>query len=161
MIDPVGAKEWVQYLFIFLFYVTAWVDGYSKIIPNKLLLILFILASINLLYESEIQRVFAFLTVILASLLIYWIGKQFTSKTYIGLGDIKLVSVLALYSGWLFIPVIYLGIILAGFFTVIAWICTKFHQESKIPLIPFLFTSHLLIPIYQSDIKLILSLLQN
>jgi|TARA_R110001599_G_scaffold150929_3_gene335327 Flp pilus assembly protein protease CpaA len=139
LIEPAGAKEWVQCFFIFLFYVIAWVDGYSKIIPNRLLLMLLILASINLWYEPEIQKVYAFLTVIFASLLIYWIGKQFASKRIIGWGDVKLTTVLALFIGWEFILVIYMGVVLAGMMAVIGVICKRLTKSSELPLTPFLF----------------------
>lgn len=148
MIDPVGAKEWVQYSFIFLFYIIAWVDGYSKIIPNILLLILLILAGINLWYEPEIQKVYALLTVVLASLLIYWIGKQLTSKKIIGWGDVKLITVLALFVGWEFILVIYIGVVLGGLVAIVRVATKNLEKDSKIPLSPFVFFGSIFNTIY-------------
>ncbi len=139
MIDPVGANEWVNYSFIFLFYVIAWVDGYSKIIPNKLLLILLILAGINFWYELEIQKAYAFLTVILASLVIYWIGKKFTSKKIIGWGDVKLIVLLSLFLGLEVLIVIYIGIIISGVITLIGLLTKRLNKAFKLPLAPFLF----------------------
>lgn len=138
LIDPVGAKEWVHYSFIFLFYIIAWVDGYSKIIPNRLLLILLILACINFWYDPEIQKAYAFLTVILASLVIYWIGKQFTSKKKFGWGDVKLITVLALFLGWEFILVIYIGVVLSGVVAVIGVLSKRLTKTSELPFTPFL-----------------------
>ncbi|XWN37315.1 MAG: prepilin peptidase [Balneola sp.] len=139
LIEPAGVKEWVHYSFIFLFYVIAWVDGYSKIIPNRLLLMLLIIGIINLWTEAEIQKIYTFIAVVLISLTAYWIGKQFTSKRVIGWGDVKLIGVLALFLGYEVLPVIYIGIVTSGAVALIGILRKRLSKKSKFPLAPFFF----------------------
>lgn len=143
MFEPENFQDWITYLFFFLFYLIVWVDGYAKVIPNRLLVVLVLISSVSLWIEPDIQKVYAFLFIIVFCFLVYLIGKQFTSKKYVGWGDVKLVSVIALFTGWEFIMIIYIGIVLAGVFTSVGILSKKLKRDDQVPLTPFFFAGHI------------------
>lgn len=81
-------------------------------------------------------------------MVIYWIGKKLTSKKIIGWGDVKLITVLALFLGWEIIFVIYIGVVLGGLVAIVRVATKNLGKGSKIPLSPFIFLGSIFDTIY-------------
>lgn len=141
---PDTFDDWIAYSFAFIFYLIAWVDGYSKIIPNRLLVILMLISGLGFWFEPDIQKVLAFGAVVIVTFLIYQIGSRLTSKKMIGWGDMKLTAVLALFLGWEFLLVVCIALILAGLISSIGLVLKFFTNSQRIPLSYFLLFSFLI-----------------
>jgi len=115
-------------------YLTYYDLRYKKV-PNKILLVLFILVLIDKILIGDlkwslISGAIAFLTFFLVYIV---------SRGNIGMGDIKYTSITAIYFGykfWLY-SIIYCSIS-AIFITVILYLLKIIKRYTKIPFIPFL-----------------------
>lgn len=143
--NPKNLLDWTEFIFLLAFYCIAWVDAFSKIIPNKLLIVLITLATLKFLLLPGTEYLVAFLIAIVVFFLAYIVQKRFSKKKYIGWGDFKLVTILALFSGREVLLIIYLGIVLAGIFALAGIQFKKIEMHSRIPLAPFFYIGFMII----------------
>ncbi len=125
--------------FSILVFFIACIDAYSYIIPDRLLIIGAIIPVISLIRNVEFEPILSAISVIIIGGLVYYLSKRFWDKTAFGIGDIKLIAVIALFSGWEFLWILYFAIILGGLFALTGILFNKLKRSSKIPFAPFLF----------------------
>lgn len=122
---------------------TAWIDGHEKIIPNRILLILFCIRTIILLAECITYKELwmTFIASCLMGALMsggMFLLCYFISRGAMGAGDIKLMAVLGYYIGGRFIfGTIFLIVMIAAVYNVIRLIFRKTSLKQEIPFAPF------------------------
>lgn len=136
----------IRYLTLVLgLFFIAWIDGNSKRIPNKLLIILFIFRTVVLLIECIVYRSMwmSFIISFASGLLIA--GGMFLlcyllTRGAIGAGDVKLFAVIGYYlgSGAIF-TVIFLTIVFAAGYSTVRLIMKKTNMKEEIPFAPFVY----------------------
>ncbi|OAN61000.1 hypothetical protein A8B79_05860 [Balneola sp. EhC07] len=136
---PESSTEWLYFIFVVILFFGACVDTYSYIIPNKLLVVGSIIALLNVLIVSEYEPIVALLSVLVLGGLVYYLMVQVLGKKAFGLGDLKLISLLALFLGWEFLWVLYIAVVLGGVFALIGVLFKKLNRKSRIPFAPFVF----------------------
>lgn len=142
--SPETVVEWCSYLFVLVFFFISAVDLYSKIIPNRLLSILFVAAIPSLVYEFEIECIISSITMFGAFTILNLGVNRFYNKLAFGWGDVKLITMLALFMGWGVLGVIYLGIIIGGVFAGLGLLTKKITRDTHIPMAGFLFLAFVL-----------------
>lgn len=137
--------EVVKYsiLLNFLIYIS-YIDIKEKIIPNLSLKILFIIAILFIIYEC-ISNISNFKVILLDYLFgfiagggIFFIVK-IINKNSIGMGDVKLISVLSLFIGFEnVISCMVLSLLLLSIFSIIFLIIKKITLKDSVPFAPFI-----------------------
>lgn len=120
------------------------VDGYSKIIPNRLVLLLLVLSLIHVISIKEFDWIFV--SLFWAGLIsIQLLSKVGLKKTVFGWGDVKLLLVIAILFQGEILEVFILGIVLAGIFSIGFLLKSKNGLKQQIPLSPFFVSAALLL----------------
>lgn len=120
------------------------VDGYSKIIPNRLVLFLLVLSLVHVFCIKEFEWIFV--SLFWAGLIsIQLLSKVGLKKTVFGWGDVKLLLVLVVILQAEVLVVFILGIVLAGIFSMGFLIKSKNGLKQQIPLSPFFVSAALLL----------------
>ncbi len=145
-LSPQGLLDWGYAIFILVFFFTALVDLHNKIIPNTLLIVLILVAIPKLYLQFELDLVLSALVLFIVFTLLNMLVQKFYSKQVFGWGDVKLIAVLSLYSGWDILWVIYIGIIMGGLIAGIGLLTKKITRETHIPMAVFLFIAFLVTP---------------
>lgn len=141
---PDSISEWGFLFFTTMLFFIACVDVNSCIISNKLLIVAAIVPIINLTNNYQVEPLFAMLSVCIIGGMLYVGALKIWDKKIFGLGDLKLISILALFLGWEFLGVVYVAIILGGIFAIVGILFKKLSRNSKIPMAPFLFVAFII-----------------
>ncbi len=147
VLSPQSVLDWVNILFLLVFFFIAFIDLYSKIIPNTLVILLLLVVIPKLYLEFKLELVLSALILFTVFALLNVAMQKFYSKRAFGWGDVKLITVLALYSGWDILWVVYLGIILGGVIAGVGLLTKKITKETHIPMAVFLFLAYILVPL--------------
>ncbi len=115
------------------------IDGYSKIIPNRVLLLLLLLFfgmewTTGPPYTNYLP-VILIATGVLAFQVVF---KALFRKYPFGWGDIKLVLVLTLFYGKETLWILWLAVVLGGLFSVLLIIKDRTNKAAQVPFAPFL-----------------------
>lgn len=141
----------VRYLIMFfVLSLIAWIDGKSKRIPNKLLVLLIVIRTILLIMECIFYHEI-WLTVIITFFMGALIGGGMFLFCYlitrgaVGAGDVKLLTVIGYYlgSGVIFTD-IFLTVVLSTLYSVLQLILKKTGLKEEIPFAPFVYVGTLL-----------------
>lgn len=142
-VNPKTNLDWLEYGFVLIFYFISAIDLYSKIIPNRALLLLLMLGALYHLLNFNIESLWAgailFTLFSIANLLI----NRVLGKALLGWGDVKLIGILSFYMGWEILWVIYIAIIISGLLSILGVLLKKITRKSRIPLGVFLFLGYL------------------
>ncbi len=115
----------------------AGIDGYSKIIPNRLLMVLFILISIRLIIDP-MPSDWIIISIIGGSIIsVQIIGKFFLGKYLVGWGDIKLLLILTPNYEYNVVVILFFSFILAGVVALALLLIDRKYRTCRIPLSPF------------------------
>ncbi len=160
MIDLFYNQNLVIDLFCFVLIVIAVVDLKKYIIPNFLVFALMLITGYKfILFDDEIGY-YLISGLITAGLMLflYYLGKKELQKEPIGFGDIKLLTVIALYHGiFLTLAGIWVASLLALTVYMILKLSGKqFSQSNKIPFGFFIGLTFVFLTIYEFDIKVFL-----
>lgn len=138
-------SRWLEFGFFIVLYFISITDLYSKIIPNKLVLLLLVLSIIQFVLHFDIEKIVAFglLTVLLIALNFF--ANKYFEKLLFGWGDVKLIGVLSLSLGWGVLWVIYIAIVFGGLLSIFGIASRKISRTSKIPFAIFLFFGMLIL----------------
>ena len=123
----------VRYMILTVFMVfLGFIDQQKTIIPNKLLLFMFVIRAVILAGEITVK-------------LIFFLARIFSRKS-VGMGDVKLAAVLGWYLGgsliWFDIVV---SLSLAALYSIVQLILKKLNMKDSIPLAPFFSVGTILI----------------
>lgn len=122
-------------LFLSALIVLSGIDIGHKIVPDKILIFMFVLA-LPAIYFSDngiITHIIGFFLVSVPFLIVALLTNG------IGGGDIKLYAVIGLFLGWkITIVSLLITLILASIFSIILMIAKKATKKSQIPLVPFI-----------------------
>lgn len=135
---------------LFVLSLIAWIDGKSKRIPNKLLILLIVIRTIFLIMEC-IFYYDIWLTVIITFFMGAFIGGGIFLFCYlitrgaVGAGDVKLLTVVGYYlgSGVIFTD-IFLAVVLSAVYSVLKLILRKTILKEEIPFAPFVYVGTML-----------------
>lgn len=140
-------KAWILLCFLTA---AAWIDVKKQIVPNRLVLWAVLVRGFLWLAESAFEQkllifpiirdLFHCAAAVLALLLLVWI-----SRSAFGMGDVKLLGVIALYLGalWAYISFFY-GLLLAAAVSVWLLARRKKGRRGRIPFVPFLLAGYCL-----------------
>ncbi len=128
-------------IFVYFLIVIALIDWQTRLIPNKLLLILLILGVVL----NGLARVIPFDDALIGALvgggsmyLVAVLGNRIFKKEAMGMGDVKLAFVSGFYLGWHFILwALYLGFLIALLGIGILWLFRRGRLPEQIPMGPF------------------------
>ena len=125
----------VRYMILTVFMVfLGFIDQQKTIIPNKLLLFMFVIRAVILAGGG-----------MLLGFLIFFLARIFSRKS-VGMGDVKLAAVLGWYLGgsliWFDIVV---SLSLAALYSIVQLILKKLNMKDSIPLAPFFSVGTILI----------------
>jgi len=115
----------------------AFIDGYSKIIPNRLLLVLLILFMVDVSVGSSSVHLIFLLLFNCLLIAVQIIIKQFTTKNLMGWGDIKLLIVLSIVFQNKVLIILVGGLFLAGIYSMVLVMINSDSLKVKVPLAPF------------------------
>lgn len=132
-------------IFAILFLFVAAIDAYSYVIPDRLLILMALIAIIGLIPDFNPEPLFAMSIVALAGALIYYATDRIWNKKVLGMGDLKLIAIIALFSGWEVGWILYFAVISGGVFALAGILFKKLERTSKVPFAPFLFIAFLLV----------------
>jgi len=137
------------------YYIFCWLlllgftDAYSRIIPNRLLYLGLVFWLILLLTgDSEIVTVAPAVLIALLLSTIRFGSQKIWGKPGFGWGDIKLILVLGLLTGWNIFWILYIAIISGAFFSLFK-ILDKKNNYSTVSFAPHIVMGYLLIEAYQ------------
>lgn len=140
----------LRYLVLYIaLYVIAWIDGKTKIIPNKILLTLMSVRTIILVVECIVYRDLwlTFLMTFAGGLLIgggVFLCCYLITRGSVGAGDVKLFGVLGYYFGTSAIFTnIFLTVVCSAFYSIIQLILKRKGLKEEIPFAPFVFVGTL------------------
>jgi len=123
-----------------VFIVVAFIDFKFQIIPDRVVLIIFLLGIVNGVYQTMFQDAPWYLWVIglfAASLPLFVLGLIYDDG--IGGGDIKLMAAAGLFTGWkLILLAAFLGAIYALFYALGLYLAGHTVRKTPIPFGPFL-----------------------
>jgi Flp pilus assembly protein protease CpaA len=134
--------DYLSYSFITVFYFIAAIDLYSKIIPNRLVLLLLIISVAKLTLNFDLNLVIAAGAIIVLLIVVNLSINKFFKKVLFGWGDVKLIGVLGLFIGWEVFWVFYIAIILGGLLSIFGIVFKKISISSKIPIAIFKFIGY-------------------
>ena len=136
----------IRYLLVVVaLFIIAWIDSKEKRIPNKILLWMIIVRFVILCVECFLYKEYWSSLIMSAVLGFLLAGGMFlfcyvVTKGGIGAGDVKLFSVLGLYTGGSAIfSVIFLTVLFAAIYNGIKLLCKKTDLKQEIPFAPFIF----------------------
>lgn len=142
----------VRYMILTVFMVfLGFIDQQKTIIPNKLLLFMFVIRAVILAGEITVKPSY-WLDILksagggmLLGFLIFLLARIFSRKS-VGMGDVKLAAVLGWYLGgsliWFDIVV---SLSLAALYSIVQLILKKLNMKDSIPLAPFFSVGTILI----------------
>lgn len=142
----------VRYIILTIFMVfLGFIDQQKTIIPNRLLIIMFVIRAVILGGEITVKPSFwmdilkSAIGGMILGFLIFMLARIFSRKS-IGMGDVKLTAVLGWYLGgaliWFDIVV---SLSLAAVYSIIQLILKKLNMKDSIPLAPFFSVGTILI----------------
>jgi Flp pilus assembly protein protease CpaA len=149
----IGSVIWIFYsnpqtlsnslvlLFELIFIQIGLLDSYSKVIPNKLIVILLLLTIIA--FVGDIIPVPGWQTAgVLLIIAVLQFGVYLLKGSYaFGWGDVKLIFTLSLFYCSIIVQIVLGGIILGGMFAGGVLLIHSRHNRAKIPLAPFFLIS--------------------
>lgn len=145
IINPESLGEWVEYAFLVTLFLIALIDGYSKVIPNTLVLVLLLVSCVPLFQNIEIDMFLASISIILVFIGLNFLVVKLRENKAFGWGDIKLMGVMGLYMGWDIFWVVYGAIILGGILSMLGLLLKKINTSVTIPFAIFLWVSYLIV----------------
>lgn len=145
IINPETVSQWVEYGFLVTLFFIACIDSYSKIIPNKLVLVLLLFSAAPLFHEIKTEAFLASISITLALIVLNFLVDKLRDNKAFGLGDIKLIGVMGLYLGWDVFWVVYIAIILGGLLSIVGLLLKKLNTSVTIPFAIFLWISYLIV----------------
>jgi len=138
-VDPKTNEEWIEFSFLSVFYFIAVTDLYSKIIPNRLVLVLLGITLLQLAQQFEFEFLLAGGVIFLILTTSNLLTNKFFKKNLFGWGDVKLIAVLGLFTGWEVLWIMYIAIILGGLLSIVGLFAKKINRTTQIPLAFFLY----------------------
>jgi len=125
-------------LFIHLLLIQiAFIDGHTKIIPNRLLVLILIVFMVDVVVNSQSVDL-VFLLMFNCSLLAAQVViKQFTTKNLMGWGDIKLLMIMSLIFQEGVLIILIGGVMLAGIYSLLLIINDPENWKKQVSLGPF------------------------
>lgn len=139
-----GAVKIVRYLVLILgLFLISWIDGHEKRIPNKILLVLFCIRSVLLIMECVMYEEYWTLFLTSSALGALISGGMFLlcyliTRGAMGAGDVKLMAVVGYFIGSKFIfGTIFLIVLVAAVYNVIALLLKKVSLKQEVPFGPF------------------------
>lgn len=135
----------IRYLFLAGFMIIlAMIDHEKSIVPNKLLIEMFLIRAVLLGMEIVVyptywkEKLASAGGGLLVGLVLFLLA-YFLSRKNIGIGDVKLAAVLGWYLGLALIWYdLVVGLFLAGLYSCIQLARKKLNMKDSIPLVPFL-----------------------
>ncbi len=124
-------------------FLIAWIDGHEKLIPNRVLIVLFGLRTILLVVECIIYSDYwmTFITSCFIGFLVsggLFLFCYVVSKGAMGEGDVKLMALLGYYVGSRFIfGTIFLIVVIAAVFNMLGLLFRKVSLKQEVPFAPF------------------------
>ncbi|MFA5670471.1 MAG: A24 family peptidase [Balneolaceae bacterium] len=134
-----------------VFYFVSMIDCYSKIIPNRLIIILLGISLFRLTINFYMEYVLASGVIFIVLIVVNYYSSKIFEKTIFGWGDVKLIGMLGLYLGWQVLWVAYIAMIFLGLLSIIGVVLKKINRSTRIPLAVFLFLGYLFLR--QTDLK--------
>jgi len=118
---------------------TYW-DLEKHVIPNKLTATVLIMSLIRIFLNIELAIIHGITGVITFSILYI---TYILSKKQLGVGDIKILTVLSLFLGpEKILTLLFLSTLLAGIFSLIGLATKKINKKTELPFMPFIFISY-------------------
>lgn len=142
---PLLTSSYLMVLFLLMVAVSAFDLNYG-LIPNKILALALLPAGAGMVTGRLLiwEHLYAALVIISIMCLLGWGGKKFWGRTGVGAGDIKLLAVMALFTGWDILWISYGGFLLGGIFGVVGLYTGSLSIDSRIPMAPFLSVGYVL-----------------
>lgn len=99
MMNGVSSDSVITFFILYILLIISVIDFYKLIIPNLLILILFLLSATLLLFNSDqiIERTIFSLIIAIVLISISYLYEKYKGKIILGFGDIKLIFVLSLF----------------------------------------------------------------
>jgi len=131
-------------------FVIAWIDCHERIIPNKILLVLFCIRTVVLVAECILYSKYwmaftmsCFIGFIAAGGMFLFC--YFVTRGSLGAGDVKLMAVLGYFIGSKFIfGTIFLTVLTAAVYNLIGLLLKKVSLKQEVPFAPFVLAGTLL-----------------
>ncbi|MFV1883200.1 MAG: prepilin peptidase [Balneola sp.] len=137
-LKPADINSWIEWGFLTILYFISVTDLYSKIIPNKLVILPLVLSVIQLSFQFNVNYIAASGLIMVVLIGLNLLTNKYFKKLIFGWGDVKLIGVLSLYSAWEVLWVIYIAILLGGLLSIIGLATKKITLGSKVPFAFFL-----------------------
>lgn len=129
-------------LLINLLLVIAIIDYKTKSIPYLLLLPMLAAGAATIFFIPDISFYNPLISALVIGLIMFLISKK--SNEALGMGDVKLISCLALFFGYPnIVTIIFLSLLLGLFYGLFIMVKNKQSIKTEIPFIPFVFLSTL------------------
>lgn len=135
-------------IFYILLLICAWIDYKTRVIPNKILftglcvrLVLYLCEYINLGAELRFELYSEGIALLLVVVLLL-----FSALTHkgIGMGDIKLFGLMALYTGAFFVySVLFVSVLLGALIGVLMLLCFHKGKKTTIPFAPLILIGYI------------------
>jgi len=128
-------------LFCFLLFTSiAWSDYFCGIVPNHLLLVLIPVSMVFLVVHPQYGwgNVIAALIIYIS---LYFLREGvyvFLKRDVFGMGDVKLIAVMALFIGWETLWIVWIAACLGGLWSILGMISGIYTLHNRIPFAPFL-----------------------
>lgn len=124
--------------FMLVLLIAAIYDLRKREIPNITVAILFFISAVKVVILKSYSNVIIFVIYTLFFFLVYVLAES-KNIYLLGEGDIKLLSVLSLYSGHDFIKILFLACTTGFLAGIIVGIRKKTYLNTSVPLAPFVF----------------------
>lgn len=130
-------------ILINLLLIIAVIDYKTKSIPDCFLLIMLVMGLVTIFFIPQVEFYNPLITAVFLGLIMFLINKK--SKNALGMGDVKLLGILALFFGFQkVIEIIFLSLVMGLIFGLFVMIKNKQNLKTELPFIPFVFLSVLI-----------------
>ena len=138
------AKVFKYLLMLFILAATAWIDLKTRKIPNMLVLLLICIRFIFFIYETLKEPDYARFNIIQMAFgailcLMLLLICRLLARNSIGMGDIKLFSVLGLYFGYDVMHVMFFSFLCTAIYSIYLMEYKKMKKKDSVPMGPFIF----------------------
>lgn len=128
-------------LLIGLMLLAAVIDYRRRIIPNRLVAVgMFLGLSLGLMTEMKrVPEVLAVaVSVVTLLLLIRWVSRKVWGEPGLGMGDVKLAGMMAVFAGWEVVGMLYIAVCLGALFGMAGRVAGRLERRTKVPFAPFM-----------------------
>ena len=143
LIQPNLYPDWVLFFFSILYLYIALVDGYSKIIPNRLLIGLLAASILLFLHKPEVSSLFSAVVIFLGLSGLNLLISKIKAVQAFGWGDVKLLTIIALALGTQTFWILGTAIILGGITGMVLLGISPENRAKKLPFGLLLFLGFL------------------